>query len=284
MQLMSSGSQQHPRPLDVVIKTFTEHVQTFLQLQRDLLRHSRLGGKVYVIISPEDLAEYEPLVDSRFNLITTDKVLRPFGYTQPLKESWQTQQIMKLLAAGIVAEDQYLLIDANTVINFDFNEDHFFKDRRYLYAWGEYTDQKWEVNTKKFLGLVHESDCYGFRSVNQIFYKANVLKLIDHLEKMYDGNIVDVLHTPEEIWTEFKLYGYFCHNILADSRHFFQVSENVVSFNLGNQEAEGWIEWLRYARPLMVKVYKKRPRFLLTDSDYAALIERIKSAYEPPPD
>ena len=275
---MTSNSQ-HAKPLDVVIKTYGEHLQPFLQLQRDLLRHSRLSGNVYVIVSQRDYAKYESVVDASFQLLTIDTILQPFGYTKTLADTWHTQQVIKLLAAGTVAHEQYLIIDANTLLNFDFNEDQFFRGGRYLYAWGEFSDRKWETKTKEFLGLKSTMDDYGFRSVNQIFYKANVFRLVEYLEKKYSGNIVDVLNTPEESWTEFKLYGYFARCLLEDSGHFFQVCEDVVSLNKGNEDTTGFINWLKFTRPLMVKVYKQRPRFRLTDSEYEALVAKVKRAY-----
>src|SRR4051794_11649854 len=122
-----SNANTHEKPLDVVIKTRGKDLHTYLHLQRDLLRHSRLRGRVYVIVHPKDLAEYEKVVDDNFILTTMNHALKAFGCERDLQDTWGTQQIIKLLASGIVSNEQYLVMDANTLINYDFDETHFYR-------------------------------------------------------------------------------------------------------------------------------------------------------------
>jgi hypothetical protein len=276
---MSLATVAHPKPLDVVIKTARRDLHTYQQLQRDVLRHSKLQGRVYVITHPSDLACYEQVVSPQFTLISTDHVLKLFGYRDELEDDWHTQQIIKILAAGVVAHEQYLILDANTLINFDFDENHFYRAGYYLYAAKDHSDLEWDKHARKFLQLKPDGELYGFRSVNQIFYKANALALVEYLEKLYGANIVELLSTPAEVWTEFKIYGYFCRSVLKTSGHFFQNSDDVISMNKANGDITGFAQWLRYSRPLMVKLYQHRPSYHLSNEEYDAALALIKQAY-----
>jgi hypothetical protein len=272
-------AQPHPKPLDIVIKTTRRDLHSYQQLQRDIERHSKLQGNVYVIANPPDLEAYAEVVSPRFTLVPTEEVLRRYGHHGEMKDDWHTQQIIKILAAAVVAHEQYIILDANTLLNFDFDENHFYQAGHYLYATGDYSDEEWEVRARKFLRLYRAGRLFGFRSVNQIFYKANVAAMIAHLEKRYGADIVTVLSTPAEVWTEFKIYGYFCRCVLKASGHFFQRSGDVVSVNAANSDVDDFAEPLRYTRPLMVKLYQFRPSYQLTDGEYDAALAAIKRAY-----
>lgn len=270
----------HEKPLDIVIKTTARDLYTFKQLQRDILKHSRLGGRVHVIVRPSQLSVYEKVVDSTFILNSTEDILKPF-HGRYLQDTWHTQQIFKLLAAGTVKHD-YLILDANMLINFDFNEDHFFKGGRYLYVTGDPgdpSDHRWEIQTRKFLNLDPAGPMFGFRSMVQVFRKNNVLALVDYMEDFYQRNIINILDTPEETWTECKLYGYFCRSLLENSGHFFQLSDDTACYH-ANKDIPHFTSWIKYIRPLMIKLYKYRPTYHASDQEYDAAVEQIKLAYE----
>jgi hypothetical protein len=271
--------QAHPRPLDIVIKTTCRDLHTYQQLQHDIERHSKLHGSVYVIVNPQDLEAYAEVVSPRFKLVPTREVLKLYGHHDDLSDNWHTQQIIKILAAAIVAHEQYIILDANTIINFDFDENHFYRGGYYLYAAGDNSDDEWEVRARKFLRLNPSGYMFGFRSVNQIFYKSNVMAMIEYLEKLYAADILSILSTPEEVWTEFKIYGYFCRSVLKTSGHFFQCSDDVISMGKANGDVKGFAQWIRHSRPLMVKLYQFRPSYQLTNSEYDAALALIKQAY-----
>ena len=274
-----ANAYTHERPLDIVIKTRAKDLYTYRRLQQDLLKHSRVSGRVYVIVHAKDLAAYQSVVDEKFILITMDAVLKIFGYEKDLRDTWGTQQILKLLAAGIVANEQYLVMDANTLINYDFDENHFFKAGHYLYAINDLTDQEWEVQAREFLKLEPDGVLFGFRSTNQIFIRENVFALVKYLEQIYGQNIVEILATHDEAWTEFKLYGYFCRCILKGRGHFFQPTGDMTSVNKVNVNVPSYLAWLRFCRPLMVKVYKHRPTHQLSDEEYEDFVSQIKLLY-----
>jgi hypothetical protein len=276
-----SIEKAHEKPLDIVIKTTVRDLYTFRQLQRDILKHSRLSGRVHVIVRPSQVSAYEKVVDPTFILNSTEDILKPFRSRRSLPDTWHTQQIFKLLAAGVVEHD-YLILDANMLINFDFNEDHFYKGRRYLYVAGDPgdpSDHLWEMRTRKFLNLDPDGPLFGFRSMVQVFRKTNVLALINYMERLYGRNITDILDTPEETWTECKVYGYFCRAILENSGHFFQTSDDTACYH-ANKDISHFTSWIKFTRPLMIKLYKYRPTYHATDQEYDTAVERIKRAYE----
>ena len=275
-----SNAKAHERPLDIVIKTRSKDLYTYVQLQRDLLRHSRLRGRVYVIVHQSELAEYEKVVDDRFTLTTMGHVLGLFGYEKDLADTWGTQQIMKLLAGGIVSNEQYLVVDANTLVNYDFDESHFYRGGHFIYAINDQTDDEWEGQARQFLKLDPEGFLFGFRSTNQIFIKSNIFALVEYLEKTYGQNVVELLDSQPEAWTEFKLYGYFCRCILKGGGHFYQPSGDVTSVNKIKIHVPSYVSWIKFRRPLMVKVYKHRPTHVLSDEEYDDFVEQIKLAYQ----
>jgi hypothetical protein len=275
-----SNSQAHEKPLDIVIKTRAKDLYTFMRLQQDIRRHSRLSGKVYVVVQRRDLGAYEKVVDPDFVLTTMSQVVEPFGYRECLPDTWSTQQLIKLLAAGTVANEQYLVVDANTLINYDFNENHFFRDGRYIYAVNDLTDKEWDVQARRFLRLDPDGILFGFRSTNQIFIKSHVFRLIAHVEKLYGCNAVETLSSRPDDWTEFKLYGYYCRCILRQTGHYFQQTGDVTSINKINVDVPSYLAWLSFTRPLMIKVYKHRPTHQLSEEEYDEFVSQIKRIYE----
>lgn len=277
---LSDMPNAHEKPLDIVIKTRAKDLYTFMRLQQDILRHSRLSGKVYVVVHRRDLAAYEKIVHPNFVLTTMNRVLEPFGYREDLPDTWSTQQIIKLLAASTVGNEQYLIIDANTLINYDFDENNFYRDGHYIYAVNDLTDKDWDVQARRFLRLDPEGILFGFRSTNQIFFKSNVFRLVAYLAKLYGRNVVETLSSQPDDWTEFKLYGYYCRCILRDTGHFFQQTGDVTSINKLNVDVPSYLSWLKFSRPLMIKVYKHRPTHQLSEEEYDEFVAQIKRVYQ----
>ena len=275
-----SNTHSHERPLDIVIKTRGKDLYTYLRLQHDLLKHSRVSGRVYVIVHAKDLEAYEAVVDKSFVLTRMDAILKIFGYEKKLEDTWGTQQIIKLLAAGIVSNKQYLVMDANTLVNYDFDESHFFRAGHYIYAIDDLTDEEWDVQAREFLKLDPDGILFGFRSTNQVFLTENVFALVKYLERLYGQNIVELLDANPEAWTEFKLYGYFCRCVLKGGGHFFQPTGDMTSVNKIKINVPSYLAWLRFRRPLMVKVYKHRPTHRLSDEEYDDFVSQIKRIYQ----
>jgi len=275
-----------PRPLDIVVKTRRKDVETYLQLQTDLAMHCRLGGKVYVIVPGEDVSFFRSIIQNDFIVASSEQIIELAGYSGEFPDTWSTQQIVKILAAHLVAHDQYLIVDSNTLIGFDFDENFFLRGADYVYAIGEFYDAAWELQTRNFLKL-YQADCiYGFRAVNQIFIKANVRRLINYVEGLYQRNVVAILlsYSDEfctEYWAEYALYGVFVRCILDGTGHYFERRRDVVHFSF-REDFREFLTEVKRERPLMIKFHKRRPRYELTSDEYAKYVAKIKAVYGAP--
>ena len=270
--------------LDVVIKTRRRDLATFLRLQEDVLKHSGLKGRVYVFVPRGQLALFKPIVDSSFLLIPTDEVLRIFGFEGDFEDSWLTQQIIKILAVRVVANEQYLMLDSNTLLNYDFDETVFRRGMDYLYAIGYYNNVEWELQSRNLLQLNGSGELFGFRDVNQVFLKANVIPMIEHLERMYKQNIIEILlaysnDRMTNYWTEFSLYGVFCVSRKETCGHYFEETNDVSYFVKTKVDLDRFLLRIRNERPLMIKVHKHRPMYYMNDDEYSDVVSRIKAAY-----
>jgi hypothetical protein len=157
-----------PQPLDIVIKTRRKDLVTYLQLQADLVTHCRLGGKVYVIVPGEDVPLFTGVIHQDFLVKSSEQILELAGYSGEFPDTWSTQQIVKILAMHLVTNEHYLVLDSNTLMGFDFDEQFFQRGSAYVYALGEFHDAAWELQTRNFLNLRQADRIYGFRAVNQI--------------------------------------------------------------------------------------------------------------------
>jgi hypothetical protein len=275
-----------PRPLDIVVKTRRKDVETYLQLQTDLAMHCRLGGKVYVIVPGEDVSFFRSIIQNDFIVASSEQIIELAGYSGEFPDTWSTQQIVKILAAHLVAHDQYLIVDSNTLIGFDFDETFFLRGVDYVYAIGEFYDAAWELQTRNFLKLYQADRIYGFRAVNQIFIKANVRRLIHYVEALYQRNVVAILlsYSDEfctEYWAEYALYGVFVRCILDGTGHYFERRRDVVHFSFREDFSEFLAE-VKRERPLMIKFHKRRPRYELTSDEYSKYVAKIKAVYRAP--
>ena len=275
-----------PRPLDIVVKTRRRDVETYLQLQTDLAMHCRLGGKVYVIVPGEDVSFFRSIIQNDFIVASSEQIIELAGYSGEFPDTWSTQQIVKILAAHLVAHDQYLIVDSNTLIGFDFDENFFLRGADYVYAIGEFYDAAWELQTRNFLKLHQADRIYGFRAVNQIFLKTNVRRLINHVEALYQKNFVAILlsYSDEfctEYWAEYALYGVFVRSILDGTGHYFERRRDVVHFSF-REDFREFLAEVKRERPLMIKFHKRRPRYELTSDEYAKYVAKIKAVYGAP--
>ena len=276
-----------PKPLDIVVKTRRKDLETYLQLQTDLVTHCRLQGDVYVIVPGTDVSLFQTVLDHDFILASSEQVLELASYSGEFPDTWLTQQIIKILAVHLIGNEQYLILDSNTLIGFDFDERFFWRGTNYVYATGEFHDVAWELQTRNFLKLHQADRLYGFRAVNQIFIKENVRRLIDYVEALHKRNIVPVLlsYSDEfstEYWTEYALYGLFVRCILGGTGHYFARRNDILHFSLRGDFSDFLAE-VATERPLMIKLHKSRPRrYELTSEQYAQYVAEIKGVYRAP--
>jgi hypothetical protein len=241
---------------------------------------------VYVIVPGEDVSLFRSVIHKDFIVASSEQVLELAGYSGEFPDTWSTQQIVKILATHLVAHEQYLVVDSNTLIGFDFDENFFLHGIDYVYALGEFHDVAWELQTRNFLKLHQADRIYGFRAVNQIFIKENVKRLIDYVEALYKKDVVTILldYSDEfctEYWAEYALYGVFIRCILDKTRHYFERRHDVLHFSFKKDFSEFLAE-VKRERPLMIKFHKRRPSYELTSDEYAKYVAEIKAAYRVP--
>ena len=174
------------KPLDVVIKTRVFDAVPFAQLQKDLAAHSRLHGRVYVVVPRNERDQFAGLIGKNYIVLTAEEVASAAGYTGEFPDTWFTQQIIKIIAANIVEHEYFLVLDSNTLIGFDFDERHFISHGHYVYAVNDFHDVAWELQSRNFLGLHAPCRLFGFRAANQIFSKQNAQALIRYVEQLYE--------------------------------------------------------------------------------------------------
>jgi hypothetical protein len=272
------------KPLDIVIKTRRKDLTTFLQLQADLAKHSQLCGEIYIIVPRQELESFADIVTNEAVLVCAEDVVGIAGYAEEFPDTWYTQQIVKLTAANIVKNQQYLVLDSNTLIGFDFDEGFFLKGDEYSYAVNELHDLAWELQSRNVLRLRTPGRLYGYRAANQIFIKDNALALVHYLESLYRDNIVRILLNYSdalctEFWTEFALYGTFMHCVYGTAGHFFEARHDLIHFNF-KMDFANFLSDVEAEAPLMIKFYKRRPgRYDLTSEEYAKYVKEIKEAY-----
>ena len=286
---MADGSRGASSPkiprlaLDLVIKTRFRDIVTYQELQKDILKHCRLKGQVHVIVPQTQIRYFRKVVAKSFVLVSSEEILEASGFRTDLPDTWTTQQILKLLAFSIVKNEAFLILDSNTLLGFDFNENFFRKHGQYVYGIGDFSDIAWELQSRNLLRVAASSTLSGFRSVNQIFLKANIRALFDHLEHLYGDDAVSTLlrysdHRKSASWTEYTLYGVFCQRILPAATQHFQARRDLFSFSFRIPFQEFLVEVEKHA-PLMIKFYKRRPAYLVPDRAYRRYVAQIKRIY-----
>ena len=272
------------KPLDVVIKTRVFDAVPFAQLQKDLAAHSRLHGRVYVVVPRNERDQFARLIGKNYIVLTAEEVASAAGYAGELPDTWFTQQIIKIIAANVVDHDYFLILDLNTLIGFDFDERHFISHGQYVYAVNDFHDVAWELQSRNFLGLRAPCRLFGFRAANQIFSKQNVQALIRHVEGLYKDNVVRILLTHSDdlsssFWTEFALYGAFVTSLQQGAGHFFEERSDLVHFSARHNFVH-LLQDIEAQPPLMVKFNKTRPgQYDLGSRVYARRVSEIKQAY-----
>lgn len=272
------------KPLDIVIKTRVFDAVPFAQLQKDLAAHSRLHGRVYVVVPRNERDQFAGLVGKNDIILTAEEVASAAGYVGEFVDTWFTQQIIKIIAANIVEHDYFLILDSNTLIGFDFDERYFISHGHYVYAVNDFRDVAWELQSRNFLGLHAPCRLFGFRAANQIFSKQNVRALIRHVEALYKDNIVRILlaysdELSSSFWTEFALYGVFVTSLQQGADHVFEERSDLVHFS-ARRNFSHFLQDIEEQPPLMIKFNKTRPgQYDLGAREYSRRVCEIKQAY-----
>jgi lipopolysaccharide biosynthesis glycosyltransferase len=275
--------------LGLFIKSTLRDLQPFLSLQDDLIEFSRIKGPVVVSVPHEHLAAFRKRVVPEYELVSDSAVARSANIVWPICNNWYSQQLVKLCATDLVAAEEFLVLDSNTIINAEFSEATFQYEGKWIYVVGDANehDLKLERRTWTFLRLPLQQTL-GFRPVNQVFIRSELMGLRRYLESTYGAPWGEILYgscdcatrVKSALWTEFQMYGGYVAAVSQSRAHALVTNNSIAYFNpkvhLANLPQ--LLAWFTEHRPFMVKAYRQRPGLRLSEQEYRAVAGAIRSA------
>ncbi len=292
-RLQNSTDMTCPIKLDICIKSTLRDLQCYKHLQQNLLRYSKLQGKVYLSVPKEHINCFKEIIDSSINLYSDEELLQGFGYNGRYNDSWHGQQIIKLLMAANITNDAALILDSNTILCKEIHESDFLMENRFIYETSRLKNtekdfwlrQKQEYKTAHFLGLDHSTDL-NIRNIIQIFRKDTVCELMNYLSNREGKNFVELIQKKIQYTyvTEFHLYGLYSHHFKPESHSFTQrnavmqlLYKRQMKRLLKNKNSLEYIfnELTVPENLLYLKIYKTRSRYSLNDDQYDFFVRKI---------
>jgi Family of unknown function (DUF6492) len=275
--------------LGLFIKSTLHDLQPYLFLQEDLHKFCRIRGPVIVCVPDAQIGVFRRHVSSGYELVSDSAVARASNIFWPMRDSWYTQQLLKLCACDVLRSDAALILDSNTIINADFDEAMFQINGRWVYEIcdANESDLNWERQTWRFMKLMPQKQ-FGFRTVNQIFVRGELIGLRRYLEDIYRTPWGDLLFASAECdsrlravsWTEFQIYGAYVAMRSTSKTHRLGKKNRLAYFNPRlhiNQLPDILSQWTE-ERPFMIKAYRQRPGIRLSESEYADVAAAIRNA------
>jgi uncharacterized protein DUF6492 len=281
--------RRRPGSLALFIKATVHDLQPFRYLQEDLRQFCRVAGPVIVSVPDGHVSAFRPHMLPGYELMSDSAVARSAKVWWPIRDDWYTQQLIKLCAADVVSANAYLVLDSNTILNAEFDESTFQIDGRWIYEVDTTNerDLDWERRSWTFLKLC-PPDTIGFRPVNQVFERSELVALRRHLETLYRVPWVDLLYGSGEcarrsrstLWTEFQIYGGYLAAISRTGIHVLGSKNPLMYFNprWHRGRVREVLSWFAEHRPFMVKAYKQRPGIRLSELNYARVAAAIRTA------
>ena len=275
--------------LGLFIKSTLHDLQPFLFLQEDLRRFCRITGPVIVSVPDAHLAKFHRHMMPGHRLVSDGTVARAANICWSIRDNWYTQQLVKLCASEVMTTEAFLVLDSNTVINAEFDESTFQVDGRWIYEIGDTNkhDLELERRTCAFLRM-NPSRTLGFRPVNQVFARSELMGLRHYLETVYRASWGDILYGSCEcatrlksaLWTEFQLYGAYVTTIAPTHTHALATKNVLMYFNPSRHLSRlpELLSWLAEHQPFMVKAHRQRPGVRLSARDYMVVATAIRTA------
>jgi hypothetical protein len=274
--------------LGLFIKSTLRDLQPFLLLQDDLLKFSRIAGPVVVSVPDAHLPAFRDHVLPGYKLVSDSAVARAANIFWPVRDNWHTQQLVKLCAADSINADAFLVLDSNTVINAEFDESTFQVDGRWIYEIAGANEHDLELERRSLTFLrMPLPQTFGFRPVNQVFLRSEVIGLRRYIESIYSVPWGDILYGSchcatrlnSALWTEFQMYGAYVAALSATHAHALIRKNSLVHFNPKRLAAlPELLSWFAEHRPFMVKAYSQRPGIRLSAQEYVAIAGAIRTA------
>jgi hypothetical protein len=243
-----------------------------------------------VVVSVPDahLPAFRSHILPGYELISDSTVARAANIFGPVRDNWYTQQLIKLCAADSINADVFLVLDSNTIINAEFDESTFQVDGRWIYEIAGTNDQDLELERRTLTFLrMRNSQIFGFRPVNQVFVRSEVIGLRRYIEATYHAPWGEILYGSchcatqlnSALWTEFQMYGAYVAALSAIQAHALIKKNSLVHFNPKRLAAlPELLSWFAEHRPFMVKAYGQRPGIRLSVQEYIAVAGAIRNA------
>ena len=264
----------------IVIKTCERDALDYLQLIQDLERVS--AYQVFVTVPQSQLASFARMTPSHVTLLSDKEILTAYGVGRDVEDTWETQQLLKLLCVGLVDYEACLVLDANTMVRAQLKPTLFMQAGCYSYDLDDspsLSGKLWHDTSHQFLGLFPKPRY--FRAVNQVLLKNNVLGLFQYLERRYQASAASMLlaacllgsRRQSPLWTEYALYGAYVANLPDNGGHVFDRKLHIMYYthDKHGQSVDNFMKEVREQRPEMLKIYRHRPRYMMDRSAYLAL-------------
>jgi hypothetical protein len=272
----------------ICVKTFRGDRRSFIEFQSYLTRIDRYT--LSLCVPATDLEDFRSLAAPGSWLTSNEDLLARFGVHHPLRESWYSQQLFKLLLVAVSPAEINWVLDANTLLLEPLPE--FSPIDPIPLALDDLLpeDLKWFAASAQFLGLPPPDT--PIAPVNQPLRRSVVQQMLSFIAWRSGKNPVAELadcivagqRAGSPIWTEFGLYHCFA-TYLAPAAH--RLGENRrIYYYRHHREGPKFPKWLleiKRTRPPMLKVYARRPDiYQLTNRQLDAVYERIRVAVGEP--
>ena len=188
----------------------------------------------YFVIANRDVPLFKPMLNSRATLIVVEDIipkwlfripgLRRFWFslrTRPVK-NWLLQQIVKLSAPAVIAEDVLLYADSDMFFIATFDPHSFERDNKVplLLETGQRgvipSNDEWQAVCSRLLGLPVQGECdtnYGGQLI--WWRRQNALATVRRVEDVA-GKPWQQAIAALNGFSEYILYGLHSHKILAE--------------------------------------------------------------------
>jgi Family of unknown function (DUF6492) len=244
-----------------------------------------------VVVSVPDahVAAFRAHVLPGYELVSDSAVARAANIFWPIRDNWYTQQLIKLCAIDLITADAFLVLDSNTVINAEFDESTFQFNGRWIYETTDANERDLELERRTWTFLrMRPPQTFGFRPVNQVFARSELMGLRRYLESTYRAPWGEILYgscgcacrLKSSFWTEFQMYGAYIAMVSPTQAHALVTKNSVMYFNpkrhLGRLPEV--LSSFAEHRPFMVKTNRQRPGIRLSAREYDAVAAAIRTA------
>jgi hypothetical protein len=188
----------------------------------------------YLVIARRDVALFKSMLGPRTELMVVEDIIPPWLFrvpgirrfwlslrTRPVK-NWILQQIVKLSVPAAVDEEVLLYADSDMFFVDRFDPRSYERDGKVplLLEPGQRglipSNQVWQATAARLLGLPEEEDDINY--IGQLIWwrRTNALAALRRVAEV-TGTDWQCAIAPLSGFSEYILYGTFCHRVLGDA-------------------------------------------------------------------